>query len=149
MTDMLVERIARAWLHHLGYTDDQIDAARRVMLHANPHLEYGCEPDGAGAYTDCTCEDGTSRHPEIDDIGDASVYAYVVAEALREPISDLHQQLCNIVFHEDMNTMLTGAYYMSGLQKHYPTNDERAEMFAEALHEVRAELYTEQWKDVL
>jgi hypothetical protein len=82
MTDPLIERIARAWLHHLGYSDAVIDSGRELLLQPNPHLYFGCEPDGAGAYTDCTREDGTSRHPEIDAIGDASVYAYVVVEAL-------------------------------------------------------------------
>jgi hypothetical protein len=82
MTDPLIERIARAWLHHQGYTDAVIDSAREILLEPNLHLYYGCEPDGAGAYTDCTREDGIARHPEVDAIGAASVYAYVVVEAL-------------------------------------------------------------------
>jgi hypothetical protein len=61
-------------------------------------------------------------------------------------IAEMHQKLCNIAYHEHINTLLTGGgYYVDEGQKHYLTNDERAELFAEALREIRAELCTESW----
>lgn len=74
MTDQLIEHIALAWLHHQGYTDDEINTT------PHSHREAGCESEGY--QWNCYDEHGSSLHPVWDAILGASEIAGVVAEAL-------------------------------------------------------------------
>jgi hypothetical protein len=77
VSDNLIERIAKAWLHHQGYSDNVIDALRTVN-----HESYGCEFCPNHQAWDCTDENGHSRHPVWDAIIEAGEIANVVVEIL-------------------------------------------------------------------
>jgi hypothetical protein len=70
----LVETVARAWLRHQGYTDDDIADAPKS------HREAGCDSEGF-AYN-CWDERGQSLHPVWDAIVVAGEMANVAVEAL-------------------------------------------------------------------
>jgi len=70
-----IEAIARAWMAHQGYTQEQINAI------ANSHEAYGC--DREGEQWNCFDEDGKSLHPDWDDLSVACEMANVAVEALQ------------------------------------------------------------------
>lgn len=71
-----IKAIARAWMLHQGYTDEQVNRAE-----IQSHSDAGCDYDGYGTW-DCHLEDGTPRHPVRDALDEACDMANVAVEAL-------------------------------------------------------------------
>jgi hypothetical protein len=70
-----IEAIARAWMAHQGYTDDEVNAV------SNNHDSYGCEVEGM--VWNCHDENGNSNHPVWDALCVACEMANVAVEALQ------------------------------------------------------------------
>lgn len=69
-----IEVIARAWMEHQGYTEDEVNAV------SNNHDSYGCEAEGM--QWNCHDENGNSNHPVWDALEVACEMARVAVEAL-------------------------------------------------------------------
>jgi hypothetical protein len=70
-----IEALARAWMLHQGYTDEQVDAI------ATSHSAYGCERENDG--WNCRDEEDNSLHPDWDELVVACEMANVAIVALR------------------------------------------------------------------
>jgi hypothetical protein len=60
---------------------------------------------------------------------------------MSELAAQLHQEVCDIAFDEDINTRPA--------RKYYPTNDDRADAYAEALRDIRSLLGDPRWAEVI
>jgi hypothetical protein len=79
-----IEAIARAWMAHQGYTEEQVLAAEQQT-----HQNSGCDREGDG--WNCTDENGASLHPASDALNEACEMANVAVAAL-ESIGYLQPQ---------------------------------------------------------
>lgn len=70
-----IEAIARAWMTHLGYTDDQVITAEQQNC-----KNSGCEREDT--WWNCFNERGESNHPLADALEEACAMARVAVEAL-------------------------------------------------------------------
>jgi hypothetical protein len=71
-----IEAIARAWMAHQGYTDDEVLQAEQQTCQSS-----GCELQGYDY--DCSDEEGKSNHPLADALHEACAMANVAVEALK------------------------------------------------------------------
>ncbi|MBM4548712.1 hypothetical protein GS445_02985 [Rhodococcus hoagii] len=79
-----IEAIARAWMAHQGYTEDDISVAE-----TDKHEASGCDWCPNHMSRDCTDEDGRPRHPYWDALEEACEMARIAVDAL-ESIGSLN-----------------------------------------------------------
>jgi hypothetical protein len=75
-----IETIARAWMAHQGYTDDEVNGVCGNAVSSTTHWAHGCEFEGDT--WNCIDDDGKSRHPVWDALQEACDMANVAVKAL-------------------------------------------------------------------
>lgn len=91
MSGNIIEAIAVAWLHHQGYTDEELATVPRGEVDRQTHEAMGCEHLGAEAGWWCFDDDERPNHPVWDAAIQAGEIANVVVEALGLPEDFQHE----------------------------------------------------------
>lgn len=74
--DVQAKKITRAWMQHLGYSEDHVDSLEQAT-----HEGYGCEHNPLGGW-DCIDESGDSQHQDWDEYDNTAQIVMFVLERI-------------------------------------------------------------------
>ncbi|MDJ0405859.1 DUF3310 domain-containing protein [Rhodococcus erythropolis] len=81
--DVQAKKITRAWMLHLGYSEDHVDSLEQAT-----HEGYGCEHNPLGSW-DCIDESGDSQHQDWDEYDNtAQIVMFVLERVAADHLTD-------------------------------------------------------------